>query len=256
MKTILSTYLLSSVLLAAANAGSGGSETQADKARKAAEEEKKKREEEEAKKQKEAAERETKPSEGDKPELVGGQPEGGQEEAPLDLAARLDGMERMMRTLMAGMAGTQGQAPEAPKDTTTVGPGAGFDPKLSGGAGPGVTSSNPLQPRPMVAGATSSPREMGAEAMWNSEANPTEPRKAREYPTLADTDVRVRETGYYSDVIQNPGDIIRGYTGPAASWFYPLEIEKNGVASPVALAKWNSIFAHRAPVYAGDRTIG
>ncbi len=255
MKTIRSTHSLASVLFAAADTGSGGGKSQADKAREAAEAEKKKREEEEAKKQKEA-----KPPEGgdqgNKPDLVGGQTEGGQAEAPLDLAARLDGMERMMRTLMAGMAGAQGQAPEVPKDTTTVGPGAGFDPKLSGGAGPGVTSSNPLQPRPMVTASTPTPNEMGAEALWNSDVNPSEPRRAREYPALTDTDVRVRETGYYSDVIQNPGDIIRGYTGPAASWFYPLDIEENGMVNSRALARWNSIFAHRAPVYAGDRTIG
>lgn len=47
--------------------------------------------------------------------------------------------------------------------------------------------------------------------------------RPRRYPDLDNATVLVTKSAYYDDAIRNEGEIIRGYTGPLASWMQPLD---------------------------------
>jgi hypothetical protein len=148
---------------------------------------------------------------------------------PTALLARLDAQDRLIKTLTAQMAGAQGPAVGEPKDTQAASPGAALDPRITRTMPPGVSSSPALQPMPAGDGGRGgSVAALGGSALWG-ENRAGGPVQARAYPNLQEEDVVVTATGYHDDTIRNAGDIMRGYTGPAASWFVPASwIEKFG----------------------------
>jgi len=231
MKHLVLAGLLSSVCMAAAD--SGGSA--ADKARAAAQEAKDKQ----ADAEKAKADREKAAA-----DASGGQTGGGDQRQasakdradgnspaadaesldPKALLARLDAQDRLIKTLQAGMAGAQGPAPDQNKDITAASPGASFDPRQTRPLPPGVSSAPSTQPMPAGADAMStSGLGAGTGALWGTDARGA-PVQARTYPMLEEEDIVVIAAGYHDDTIRNPGDIIRGYNGPAASWFVPKKM--------------------------------
>jgi|VirMetMinimDraft_7_1064189.scaffolds.fasta_scaffold00089_50 hypothetical protein len=144
---------------------------------------------------------------------------------PKALLARLDAQDRLIKTLQAGMAGATGPAPDENKDVTAAGPGAAFDPRLTRPLPAGVTSAPSTQPMPAGNGGGSGIGDItgGTGALWGTDSRGA-PVQARTYPGLEEEDIVVVAAGYHDDTIRNPGDIIRGYTGPAASWFVPKSL--------------------------------
>lgn len=159
------------------------------------------------------------------------------------LLTRLDAVERMNATLTAQMAGMTGPAVNEAKDVTAVSPGAAFDPRATRPLPAGVSSAPAMQPIPaglgdggIALGATD------ARAVWGNDAkgNPIEPRR---YGGLEEEDVMVVATGYYDDAVRNPGDVLRGYTGPMGSWFVPVSLVKEAGGLEQARAAWAKIMA-------------
>lgn len=168
------------------------------------------------------------------PEAPGGTPTMEQ------LLQRLDAQERLIQTLTAQSAGNTGPAPTDAKDATVASPGAQFDPRIQSSGLAGVTSAPSNQPRPtMGASGGISPQPDGFAAWGYTPAG--EKVEAKRYPFLRDEDVLVRRTGYYDDTIRNEGETIRGYTGPAASWFIPVDAAKDDASRK----RWDNLFNGR-----------
>lgn len=144
---------------------------------------------------------------------------------PKTLLARLDAQDRLIKTLTAQQAGATGPAPDANKDVSAAGPGAQFDPRLTRPLPAGVTSAPSTQPMPAGSDGGSGGAGItgGPGALWGTDPRGA-PVQARTYPGLEEEDVVVVAAGYHDDQIRNPGDIILGYTGPAASWFVPKSL--------------------------------
>lgn len=153
------------------------------------------------------------------------------------LLSRLDAQERLIKTLTAQMAGAEGQKIDEAKDVTAVSPGAGFDPRLTRPLPAGVSSAPGTQPMPQSSGGTGGVAAVGGAALWGSDTKGG-PVQARAYPNLDEEDVVVTATGYHDDTIRNEGDIMRGYTGPAASWFVPTEMVKKLGSVEEAAREW------------------
>jgi hypothetical protein len=128
-----------------------------------------------------------------------------------------------------GRTGTEGLSPDQPKDTLAASPGAQFDPAAVARLPAGVTSSPLNQPIPEGMGATVSrlpdPYEFedGENGVWGRDERTGKVIRPRQYPKLEGQDVLVTKTGYIDDAIRNEGEIMRGYTGPLASWMQPLD---------------------------------
>lgn len=153
---------------------------------------------------------------------------------------RLDAQDRLIQTLTAQMANSEGPATSETKDVAVASPGAQFDPRLQRPGLASVTSAPSNQPLPMsAAGGGVEPSPDGF-AAWGYAPDGSKV-QAKRYKALKDTDVLVRRTGYYDDVIRNEGDIIRGYTGPAASWFIPVDDAKDDNAR----RRWDNLFNGR-----------
>jgi hypothetical protein len=155
------------------------------------------------------------------------------------LLSRLDAQERLIKTLTAQMAGAEGPKTDEAKDVTAVSPGAAFDPRLTRPLPAGVSSAPGTQPMPQSNGGTGGVAAVGGAALWGSDARGG-PVQARAYPNLEEEDVVVTATGYHDDTIRNAGDIIRGYTGPAASWFVPTELVKKVGTMEAAAREWRA----------------
>lgn len=217
-------------------------ENQADAARKRAEEQREKQEQAE----KERAEKEAQAKKeapggaagGDESKLV---PKTDPEAASPDAyLARIDSLERLVKTLTAQMAGSEGPKPTETKDITVAGPGAQFDPRLQRPGLGGVTSGPSNQPLPMSAASVGVGPAPDGLAAWGYDPNGNKV-TAKVYPQLTEEDIYVRRTAYYDDVIRNDGDIIRGYTGPAASWFIPLD----AMDDEKMRKRWDNLFNGR-----------
>jgi len=128
-----------------------------------------------------------------------------------------------------GRSGVEGLSPDQPKDTLVASPGAQFDPAAVARLPAGVTSSPLNQPIPEGMGATVSrlpdPYEFedGENGVWGRDERTGKVIRPRQYPKLEGQDVLVTKTGYIDDAIRNEGEIMRGYTGPLASWMQPLD---------------------------------
>lgn len=156
------------------------------------------------------------------------------------LTQKLDAMSRLVETLTAQMALREGPAANEPKSAVVASPGAQMDPRTQRPGLGGVTSGPSNQPLPMsMAAGGVEPRPSGF-AAWGYDPQGNKI-TATEYPQLKDEDVIVRRTGYYDDVIRNEGETIRGYTGPAASWFVPASVGND----PRALKRWDNLFNGR-----------
>ena len=156
------------------------------------------------------------------------------------LLARLDAQDRLIKTLTAQMAGAEGQKSNEAKDVTAVSPGAGFDPRLTRPLPAGVSSAPITQPMPESnGGGSSGVAAIGGAGLWGTDTRGG-PVQARAYPGLEEEDVVVTATGYHDDTIRNAGDIIRGYTGPAASWFVPVGFVKKVGSTEAAAREWRA----------------
>jgi hypothetical protein len=242
MKHLFLMSLLSSVAFAAPDKPGGGP-SPADEARAKAQEAREKQAAEEKAKAEKASQEAAKAPGGAQTDAV----EEGQAPAPdaegLDaksLLARLDAQDRLIKTLTAQMAGAEGQKVDEAKDVTAASPGSGFDPRLTRALPAGVSSAPSTQPMPLSnGGGAGGVAAVGGSALWGSDARGG-PVQARAYPGLEEEDVMVTATGYHDDTIRNAGDIIRGYTGPAASWFVPTELVKKVGSMEAAAREWRA----------------
>jgi len=149
------------------------------------------------------------------------------------LLARLDAQDRLIATLTAQSKGSTGVGVEEAKNTTAAGPGAAFDPRITGRMGAGVTSGPSLQPHPSSGVEISravglrdpNDWEDGEVTVWGRDPVTGRPIRPREYPQVKEQDVLVTKTGYHEDAVRNVGETIRGYTGPLASWFEPIDAD-------------------------------
>lgn len=165
---------------------------------------------------------------------------------PKAYLARIDALERLVKTLTAQQAGGAGPAPSENKDITAAGPGAAFDPRLTRPLPAGVSSAPSMQPIPAGINDPATALAPGdARAIWGTDAK-GEPVQARTYGALEDEDVMVVATGYYDDAVRNPGDIITGYTGPAGSWFVPHGLVKEAGGIEAARVRWADFMRRRA----------
>jgi hypothetical protein len=236
---ILASALLSSVAMAAPDKPGGGP-SPADEARAKAQEARDKQAADEKAKAEKAAQG------GDKP---GAAPEGdavkdGLAPAtdvegldPKSAASRIDALERLVATLTAQTAGNTGPALDEAKGIEAASPGAGFDPRMVRPLPAGVSSAPSTQPMPLSNGGTGGVDAVGGSALWGSDAKGG-PVQARAYPGLEEEDVVVTATGYHDDTIRNAGDILKGYTGPASSWFVPVGLVKKLGSGEDAAREW------------------
>jgi len=130
---------------------------------------------------------------------------------------------------MQGRSGVEGLDPSEPKDTLIASPGAQFDPAaVPRTPGTGITSAPLGQPVPLSLTAnqrTPDPYEFedGESTVWGKDERTGKVIRPRTYPELENQDVLVIKSAYYQDAIRNEGEIIRGYSGPLASWMQPLD---------------------------------
>lgn len=165
---------------------------------------------------------------------------------PKALLARLDAQDRLIKSLSAQVAGMEGPKLDEAKDTQVAASGAANDPRLVRPLPAGVSSSPALQPMPASDGGRGgSLPVVGGSALWGETASGG-PVQARAYPELDEEDVVVVATGYHDDTIRNVGDIIRGYVGPAASWFVPKALYEKFGGAEQAARHWRNELAEFA----------
>ena len=148
---------------------------------------------------------------------------------PKALLARLDAQDRLIQSLMAQAPGGRGPAPDEAKDTQVAASGAAIEGRLTRVLPPGVSSAPALQPMPASDGGRGGGIASLSGSALLGEAGASRA-SGRSYAALDEEDVVVIATGYHDDTIRNAGDVIRGYTGPAGSWFVPKDmVDKLGV---------------------------